>query len=82
MENAAGMDIVKVRSEFPKLQMIGGVDKLNIAKGPEGIDFEIDRVKKIINMGGYIPSFDHSVPPIIPYANYKYYIEKLKDALC
>ena len=78
LERAAGMDPVTVRQRWPKLQMIGGVDKLNIARGKEGVDEEIGRIKTTLKAGGWIPSFDHSVPPIVAYETYAYYNEKLK----
>jgi len=81
MENAAGMDPVAVRQQYPRLQMIGGVDKLKIAKGTTTIDEEIAKVKKLVVQGGYIPSFDHSVPPVVSYANYCEYMNKLKEVV-
>jgi uroporphyrinogen decarboxylase len=79
VERAAGMDPVKIRKEYPKLQMIGGVDKLKIAEGGAAIDSEIAKIRGVVKSGGYIPSFDHSVPPIVSYHNYTVYMNKLKD---
>lgn len=79
VENSAGMDPIKLRDEFPKLKMIGGINKLNIAESKEGIEYEIQKDRELCSKGGYIPSFDHSVPPIVCLENYKYYIEKLKE---
>ena len=81
LEIAANMDPLAIRKEFPKLQMIGGVNKLSIIDGGHLIDDEIEKVKTLVKSGGYIPSFDHSVPPMISYNNYKEYISKLKNAI-
>jgi len=81
IERAAGMDAEDLRKNYPKLRLIGGVNKMNIANGGELIDDEIEKIKRIVGLGGYIPSFDHSVPPIVPYKNYKLYMEKLTAAL-
>jgi uroporphyrinogen decarboxylase len=81
VENTGEMDPVAIRRAYPKLQMIGGVNKLNIAAGGSAIDKEIGKVQKLVEHSGYIPSFDHSVPPIVSYENYKTYIEKLRDAV-
>jgi uroporphyrinogen decarboxylase len=81
VERAADMDPVKIRKEYPRLQMIGGIDKLKIAEGGTAIDDEIAKVRKLIRTGGYIPSFDHSVPPVVSYDNYATYINKLKEML-
>ena len=81
LECTAGMDIVQVRQQYPNLQLIGGVDKMNIAQGDEGIKEELRRVSQIIRKGGYIPSFDHSVPPIVSLENYTKCIDGLKEIL-
>lgn len=81
LEVTANMDPLAIRQEFPRLQMIGGVNKLSIIEGGCLIDDEIEKVKMLVKSGGYIPSFDHSVPPMVSYQNYKMYITKLKDVL-
>jgi len=81
VERAAGMDGEEIRRKYPTLAMIGGVDKLEIAKGGEAITREVEKAARLYNTGRYIPSFDHSVPPIIRYEDYKKYIETLKSRL-
>jgi len=81
MERAAGMDAEIIRKSYPNLGLIGGVDKLKIAEGRESIDREVEKASRIYKTGGYIPSFDHSVPPIVSYDNYAYYIDKLRNYL-
>jgi uroporphyrinogen decarboxylase len=34
------------------------------------IDRELERLKPLLDQGGYIPHLDHLVPPDIPYAHY------------
>ena len=77
LEVAAGMDVVELRKNFPKLQMIGGIDKRCIAKGKKEIDEELTRVFPAIGKGGYIPCIDHSVPPNISWDNFSYYRRRL-----
>jgi hypothetical protein len=81
VEVVANIDPLVIRKEFPKLQMIGGVNKLSIIDGGRLIDDEIEKVKILVESGGYIPSFDHSVPPVVSYQNYKTYIAKLKGII-
>lgn len=81
LERAAGMDGEVVRQAFPQLGLIGGVDKLKLAKGKAEIDEEVEKAVRLYKSGRYIPSCDHSVPPIVSYENYKYYISKLKKRL-
>lgn len=81
MDVNAGMDIVKVRERFPELKFIGGFNKLCIAEGKEAIDREFARLLPVIRSGGYIPGADHQVAPSTALENYRYYIERLKEAM-
>jgi hypothetical protein len=44
--------------------------------GGRAIDRELDRIKPLLEQGGYVPHLDHLVPPDIPYRNYCEYLEK------
>ena len=79
MDVNAGMDIVQVRKEFPRLRFIGGYNKLVIAQGKEAIDKEFDRIMPVVEQGGYIIGCDHQLPPEASLDNYKYYIKRLKE---
>lgn len=81
MDVNAGMDIVKVRQEFPGLRFIGGFNKLCIAEGREAIDREFGRILPVIRGGGYIPGSDHQVAPSTSLENYRYYIQRLKEVM-
>lgn len=81
MDVNAGMDIVKVRSEFPKLKFIGGYNKLCIADGKEAIDREFARIMPVIRSGGYIVGSDHQVAPSTSLADYRYYVQRLHEAM-
>jgi len=63
-----------------RLLMIGGVNKMALIEGRRAIDREIDRLRPLVERGGYIPCVDHRVPPDVDYANYLYYLEK-KDRI-
>jgi Uroporphyrinogen decarboxylase (URO-D) len=78
-EVGAGMDVVKVRKEYGRdLALVGGIDKMKIAQGPDAIDQELDlRVKPLLNSGGYIPTLDHAVPTVLSLQDYLYYRDKL-----
>lgn len=81
MDVNAGMDIVKVREQFPTLKFIGGFNKLMIAEGKEAIDKEFERILPVIRGGGYIVGSDHQVAPSTSLENYKYYISRLKEVM-
>lgn len=74
VEVAAGNDLIKLRKEYPKFAMLGGIDKRELAKTkPEVYDEVVKKVPYMIEKGGYIPHVDHAVPFDIPLENYMYY---------
>ena len=79
-EAQAGMDIVKIRQNYPNIQILGGLDKTRIAKGKEEIDRELNaKLPFMLQQGGYIPYADHLIPPDISWENFKYYREKVEE---
>jgi uroporphyrinogen decarboxylase len=72
-----GMDIVKVRREYPNLQMLGGVPKSEIARGRTRIDEILAPVAEVLKTGGYIPFGDHFIPPEVPWDGFSYYRTQL-----
>ncbi|SHF23511.1 Uroporphyrinogen-III decarboxylase [Caldanaerobius fijiensis DSM 17918] len=82
LEVQSGMDVVKLRQEYPELRMIGGIDKKVLAKDERAIREEILRkVPPLIEKGGYIPDVDHSIPPDVPLKNYLYYLKCLRSVI-
>jgi len=81
LERAAGMDPTEIRQRYPRLQMIGGIDKQAIAQGRDGIRQEMHKVRSIVGQSGWIPCFDHSVPPIVSYQDYRDYLNCLRETL-
>jgi uroporphyrinogen-III decarboxylase len=77
-EVAAGCDVVALRRKYPYMSMMGGIDKMEIAKGKVAIDKELERIKPLINKSGYFPTLDHCIPPEISYDDYYYYVNRLK----
>lgn len=81
-EVQAGMDVTAVRKRYGRnLRLWGGVDKRALAKDKAAIDAEIARHKWVIDNGGFVPMLDHSAPPDIPYENYRYFMERLRECL-
>jgi uroporphyrinogen decarboxylase len=77
LEVNAGMDVVKIRQQFPRFRLMGGIDKIQLMKGKEDIDRELDRLPWVIEGGGYIPHGDHCIPEGVSWENFKYYRERL-----
>lgn len=81
MDVNAGMDIVKVRNQYPEIKLIGGFNKLEIEKGEDAIKREFERILPVVRQGGYIPGNDHQVPPSAPMENYQLYVKLLKEIM-
>ena len=82
IEIQAGNDILAIRRRFPRLQMMGGIDKRKIARGREAIERELsEKVASLNRGGGYIPHLDHLAPPDISWADFSYYRTKLREML-
>ncbi len=79
---AAHTDALRLRKEHGQsVFLLGGVDKVQLAKGKDAIDRELERLRPLVEAGGYIPCVDHRVPPDVSFENYLYYLEKKKDIL-
>jgi len=79
MEAQSGMDVALYREKYPRLLMMGGVDKRALARDRGAIDYEIDKIRRTIATGGLIPFFDHGLPHDASYANFLYFVERLKE---
>jgi uroporphyrinogen decarboxylase len=80
-ETHCGMDVAKVRKEFPGLQMLGGISKSEIQKGPRRIDEMLAPVAEVLKTGGYIPFGDHFIPPDVNFDNFSYYRRRLNEII-
>lgn len=80
-EVSYGMDIVKVRKYFPKLIMMGGIPKSELAFGPCRIEEVLEPVKEVLQTGGYIPFADHFIPPEVGWEQFVYYRNRLNSLI-
>ncbi len=82
LEVTAGVDPFAWRNEFGmELRLQGGIAKAPLVEGGQAIDRELDRIKPLMEQGGYIPHLDHLVPPDISYRNYQEYLEKKRKLI-
>ena len=78
-EVQAGCDIEEYRRKYPRLGIQGGLDKRALARDRKAIDRELARSERMLRQGGYIAGPDHVVPPDVPWENYKYFMERLRE---
>jgi uroporphyrinogen decarboxylase len=76
IERAAGVSPQAWRKRFGKsLRLWGGVDKRELAKGPDAIRKHLREFIPLIEEGGFIPTVDHTVPPDVSWDNFRYYMD-------
>ena len=78
-EVQAGNEISDYRKRYPLLGIIGGLDKRALVGTRADIDREIARAAEMVRFGCYVPGFDHLIPPDVPWDNYRYAAERLKE---
>lgn len=78
-ERQAGVDIVKIRRDYPGFLMLGGYDKMVMSQGEETMRKEFERILPVMKSGGYIPSVDHQTPPGVSLENYRVFVRLLNE---
>jgi uroporphyrinogen-III decarboxylase len=81
LEVAAGMDGFALRKKYGKNVILGGyIDKRALIKGKEAIREEVmSKVPYLTETGPFFPGLDHLVPPDIPFENFRYYVNLLRE---
>jgi len=82
LEVAAGVDPFLWRRRYGReVRMRGAIAKTPLMEGGAAIDRELERIKPLLEQGGFIPHLDHLVPPNIPYSNYRVYLDKKRKLI-
>jgi uroporphyrinogen decarboxylase len=76
-EAQAGNDLVRLRREYPGLGMMGGLDKAALARSKGDIHRELDKAFEMLALGGWVPGFDHLIPPDVPWQSFAYAVREL-----
>jgi uroporphyrinogen decarboxylase len=67
------------REQYGKqLKGVGGMNKNVFAKDFAAVDEEIERLRVLIELGGFIPCPDHRIPPEAKWDNVQYYCEQMR----
>ena len=61
-----------------KLKGVGGMNKNVFAKDFTAVDAELERLKPLIELGGFIPCPDHRIPPGSKWDNVRYYCDQMR----
>jgi uroporphyrinogen decarboxylase len=79
IERQAGNDPLRIRARFPRLQLLGAMDKrvFRPESGESRIEEELAVAKALLASGGFLPHADHHVPDDSCWKNFRYYREGL-----
>jgi uroporphyrinogen decarboxylase len=80
-EVGAGCDVVQVRRRYPSLGIIGGLSKEAMIYGKDAMDKELEKARRYIKLGRFIPGPDHFVLSSVPWSNYRYFMERLREII-
>ncbi len=76
-----GANIAPWREKYGSgLRGVGGMNKTVFARDKAAVDEEIERLKPLIDLGGYIPCPDHRIAPDAKYELVAYYCEQFRKA--
>jgi uroporphyrinogen decarboxylase len=75
-----GATIKSWREKYGKeLRGVGGMRKYTFALDRKVIDEEIERLKPLVELGGYIPCPDHRIAPDAKWDNVRYYCDRMRE---
>jgi uroporphyrinogen decarboxylase len=65
-----------------ELRGCGGVRKSVLGENRAAIDAEIERIKPLVDLGGYIPCPDHRISLEATWDNVRYYADRMRATFC
>jgi uroporphyrinogen decarboxylase len=70
-----------LREKFGReLRGIGNVNKKVFSMDKKAVDCEVDRVKRLVDLGGFVPCPDHRIAPDAEWDLVAYYCERMREA--
>ncbi len=77
-----GDQFAPARAKFgPGMLGVGGMDKTAFRKDRAAVDAELDRMRRLAELGGFIPCPDHRLMPGSKFELVQYYAEEIKKIL-
>ena len=57
------------------------MNKTVFARDKAAVDEEVERLKKLVELGGYIPCPDHRIAPDAEFELVQYYCQRMRECL-
>jgi Uroporphyrinogen decarboxylase (URO-D) len=71
------------REKFGKsLLGVGGMDKKVFAFDKAAVKTEVERMKPLVELGGFVPCPDHRIPPDAKWELVRYYTDLMRETFC
>ena len=62
-----------------ELRGVGGMDKRVFARDKAAVDAELERLRALVDLGGYLPCPDHRIAPDAEFGLVAYYCERFRQ---
>jgi hypothetical protein len=62
-----------------ELRGVGGMNKTAFARDRAAVDAEIERLRPLVDLGGYLPCPDHRIAPDAEWDNVRYYGDRMRQ---
>ncbi len=62
-----------------ELRGVGGMNKVVFTRDRAAVDAEIERLKPLVELGGYLPCPDHRIAPDAAWDNVRYYCDRMRE---
>ena len=62
-----------------EMRGVGGMNKVVFARDRAAVDAEIERLRPLVDLGGFIPCPDHRIAPDAHWDNVRYYCERMRS---
>ena len=74
-------DFSVMRKKFgQELRGVGNINKHAMAKDRKAVDREVERAKRLVDLGGFVPCPDHRIAPDAEWDLVRYYCDAMKEA--
>jgi uroporphyrinogen decarboxylase len=74
-------DFETMRKKFGKeLRGVGNIKKNALAQDKKAVDHEVERAKRLVDLGGFVPCPDHRIAPDAEWDLTRYYCDKMREA--
>ena len=68
------------RAQYGKaLRGVGGMNKNVFSRDFDAVDAEIERLRPLVALGGYLPCPDHRIAPDAKWENVAYYVKRMRE---